>query len=74
MTTITVADLINSAVDAEPSTFKDHFNQLMMDKVYDAVQEKKAQFAKNMFGDQEVKSAEEDATEVTQGENDGQDA
>lgn len=72
MTTIT--DLINSAVDTEPATFKDQFNQLMMNKVYDAVQEKKAQFAKTMFGSQDDEAEEEEATEVTQGEDDGQNA
>ena len=72
--TITINDLINSAVDSEPASFKDQFNQLMMDKVYDAVQEKKAQFAKNMFNSEDDEEQEEESTEVAQGEDNGQDA
>ena len=72
--TITINDLINSAVDSEPASFKDQFNQLMMDKVYDAVQEKKAQFAKNMFNSEDDEEQEEVSTEVAQGEDNGQDA
>lgn len=60
MDNVTVHDLISLSYDQKPIEFQDAFNALIMDKVAQAVDQKKIQVAQNMFSDQ---SASEDYDE-----------
>jgi len=60
----TINDLITSAVESQPVEFGNHFNSLMLGKVYDAVQERRAQIASALFNaSQEEVSDEEQSGE-----------
>jgi len=67
-TSVTSVDLINHAIDNNPTKMGDVFNSLVMQKVADAVATRKQELAQSMFD-----SAEEDDS-VESDEEDQQDA
>jgi len=53
----TVQDLISLAYDQKPIEFGDAFNDLVMDRIALAVQDKKIEVAQRIYGAQEVEDA-----------------
>ena len=53
----TVQDLISLAYDQKPIEFGDAFNDLVMDRIALAVQDKKIEAAQRIYGAQEVEDA-----------------
>lgn len=53
MSDFTIDDMIASAIDKKPETFKDAFNSIMAAKVAAAVEAKKQEVAAQMFNDEE---------------------
>jgi hypothetical protein len=45
-----VSDIIKYAYEGQPSEVQDVFNELMMGRVYDSIQNKKIEVAQNYFG------------------------
>jgi len=45
-----VSDIIKYAYEGQPSKVQDVFNELMMGRVYDSIQNKKIEVAQNYFG------------------------
>ena len=54
----TVQDLISLAYDQKPIEFGDAFNDLIMDRIAVAVQDKKIEAAQRIYGAQEVEDAQ----------------
>ena len=52
MDNVTVKDLISLSYEQKPIEFQDAFNALVMDRVVQAVDQRKLQVAQAMFGDQ----------------------
>lgn len=52
MDNVTVQDLISLSYDQKPIEFQDAFNALVMDRVVQAIDQRKIQVAQTMFGDQ----------------------
>jgi hypothetical protein len=52
MDNVTVKDLISLSYEQKPIEFQDAFNALVMDRVVQAVDQRKIQVAQAMFGDQ----------------------
>ena len=52
MDNATVQDLISLSYDQKPIEFQDAFNKLVMDRVAQAVDQRKIQVAQAMFSDQ----------------------
>ena len=52
MDNVTVQDLISLSYEQKPIDFQDAFNALVMDRVVQAVDQRKLQVAQAMFGDQ----------------------
>lgn len=51
MTNFTIDDMISSAIEQKPETFKDAFSNLMAAKVAQAVEDKKQELAHSYFND-----------------------
>lgn len=60
----TTTDLIGLAIDKNPIDFADTFNQLMMDKAADLLDDYKVNLAKNLYGTPEDESDESDLDDV----------
>lgn len=65
-----VSDLIKYAYEGQPAKVQDVFNELMMGRVYDSIQNKKIEVAQNYFGSnysevdsEEPRDYEEEETE-----------
>ena len=70
-----VNDLLRYAYEGQPSKVQDVFNELMMGKLYDSIQQKKIEVAQNFFGtSNEVDSEEDYSDEQDEEETDGQDS
>ena len=70
-----VSDLLRYAYEGQPSKVQDVFNELMMGKLYDSIQQKKIEVAQNFFGTAtEVDSEEDYSDEQDEEETDGQDS
>ena len=52
MDNVTIQDLISLSYNQKPIDFQDAFNALVMDRVVQAVDQRKIQVAQAMFGDQ----------------------
>ena len=47
-----VSDLVKYAYEGQPSKVQDAFNELMMGRVYDSIQQKKVEVAQQFFSPQ----------------------
>lgn len=45
----TITDLLNASVDQKPHEFQDIFNSILIDRISNAVENKKIEVAHNMF-------------------------
>ena len=72
MSEVTIADLIGNAADQSPEAFRQTFDQLMHDRVVDALDVRKQEVAAKYFN-QSADEEEQDETLET-GDTDGQDA
>jgi len=70
-TTVTTADLVKSALEGNPTKLGDVFNDLAMQRIADAVAQRKQEIAQTMFDPVEDES-DEDVTDE-QDEQDEQD-
>jgi uncharacterized membrane protein len=62
----TVQDLISLAYDQKPIEFNDAFNDLVMDRIAVAVQDKKIEVAQRIYGAQEVEDAQNELDQEEQ--------
>jgi len=70
-----LSDLVRYSYDGQPAKVQDVFNELMMGRMYDAIQQKKVEVAQNFFGQQEADAEEyDDSDQHQEEEDDGQDA
>lgn len=51
-----VSDLIKYAYEGQPAKVQDVFNELMMGRVYDSIQNKKIEVAQSYFGSKDLES------------------
>lgn len=71
MDNVTIQDLISFSYDQKPIEFQDAFNALVMDRVVQAVDQRKIQVAQAMFGDQPASEdfeSEQDQEDTKDGE------
>jgi len=60
----TLKDMIHHAVDEKPLDFQDKFNSMLVDRIADAINNKKIEVAQSMFSSEtESESEEEVSTE-----------
>lgn len=71
MSEVTIADLIGQAAEQQPETFRQTFDQLMHDRVVDALEIRKQEVAANYFN-QEAETDEEEL-EIDDEDDNGQD-
>jgi hypothetical protein len=70
-----IQDLINAAVEQKPTNFSDIFGNLLVDRLSDAVSNKKMELAKSMYGSAaEVESDENDYEDNSEEETYGETA
>ena len=55
-----VSDLVRYAYEGQPAKMQDVFNELMMGRVYDSIQQKKVEVAQRFFGPDEKEEQEDD--------------
>jgi hypothetical protein len=68
-------DLLRYAYEGQPSKVQDVFNELMMGKLYDSIQQKKIEVAQNFFGTAvEADSDEDYSDEQDEEDTDGEDS
>lgn len=48
-----LSDLVRYSYEGQPSKVQDVFNELMMGRMYDAIQQKKVEVAQSFFGQQQ---------------------
>lgn len=63
MSEFTIDDMIASAIEKKPDTFKDAFNDIMAQKVAAAVQSRKEELAQTLFNDSD-ETPEQDSEEI----------
>ena len=57
-------DMITASLEQKPTNFSDSFNNIFMDKLHNAINNKKISYAKSMYGSSEVKDVDlENTTE-----------
>lgn len=49
----TTTDLLGLAIDKNPVDFADTFNQIMMQKAHDALENKRVELAQSIYGEQD---------------------
>jgi len=70
-----LSDLVRYSYDDQPAKVQDVFNELMMGRMYDAIQQKKVDVAQNFFGQQQADAEDyDDSDQHQEEEDDGQDA
>lgn len=75
---VTVSDLVFSAFEQKPADFEAAFNELVVDRIRDAVEQKKIDIAQQMYGYQpepELEPEQEQETEKdldTEGQQDAE--
>jgi len=70
-----LSDLVRYSYDDQPAKVQDVFNELMMGRMYDAIQQKKVDVAQNFFGQQQADAEDyDDSDQYQEEEDDGQDA
>lgn len=74
-TSMNAADLVSSALEKQPVTFRSAFDNVMLDKVYSAIESRKMDLAKSIFNNTapEEEISSEVTVETQSGEVDGQD-
>jgi len=60
MADFTIDDMINSAIESKPETFKDAFSNIMAAKVAQAVEDRKQELASTMFSDEQEEQEDSD--------------
>lgn len=74
-TTTNLSDLIRAAREESPSDFQTAFNDLIQQRVVDAVEAERVTVAQNYFGvEQEVEDQVDDETTVQPEDNNNEDA
>jgi hypothetical protein len=68
MSEFTMNDMLSSVIDKKPESFKDAFNSLMAQKAIDALENKKQDVAKSMFGDFNHDNTEDSEADSSQPE------
>lgn len=69
-----LSDLVRYSYEGQPAKVQDVFNELMMGRMYDAIQQKKVEVAQNFFGQQETGVESEESYDDEEGNEDGQSA
>lgn len=70
-----LSDLVRYSYEGQPAKVQDVFNELMMGRMYDAIQQKKVEVAQNFFGQQQADVEDYEGNNQHQEEDeDGQDA
>ncbi len=65
-----LSDLVRYSYEGQPAKVQDVFNELMMGRMYDAIQQKKVEVAQNFFGQQQA----DDSDQYEEEDEDGQSA
>lgn len=61
--TTSTVDLIRAATEEKPGDFESSFNSIMLDKLRDAVRERKIEVAKNMYNYTPIEDLEDNEVE-----------
>lgn len=69
-----LSDLVRYSYEGQPAKVQDVFNELMMGRMYDAIQQKKVEVAQNFFGQQQADVEDHDTDHHEEEDEDGQDA
>jgi hypothetical protein len=69
-----LSDLVRYSYEGQPAKVQDVFNELMMGRMYDAIQQKKVEVAQNFFGQHEAEVESEEGYDDEEGNEDGQSA
>lgn len=69
-----LSDLVRYSYEGQPAKVQDVFNELMMGRMYDAIQQKKVEVAQNFFGQQQADSQSYDDDQYEEEDEDGQSA
>ena len=70
-----LSDLVRYSYEGQPAKVQDVFNELMMGRMYDAIQQKKVEVAQNFFGQQNADVEDNSSDDQYQEEDeDGQSA
>ena len=70
-----LSDLVRYSYEGQPAKVQDVFNELMMGRMYDAIQQKKVEVAQNFFGQQQADAEEyADSDHHEEEDEDGQSA
>lgn len=69
-----LSDLVRYSYEGQPAKVQDVFNELMMGRMYDAIQQKKVEVAQNFFGQRQADAEDHDADHNEEEDEDGQDA
>lgn len=69
-----LSDLVRYSYEGQPAKVQDVFNELMMGRMYDAIQQKKVEVAQNFFGQNNADQEEIDPDQYEEEDEDGQSA
>ena len=69
-----VSDLVKHAYEDQPAKMQDVFNEIMLNKVYDSIQQKKIEVAQAFFNEPVGDEEDYDDTEYEEEDTDGQDS
>lgn len=67
-----LSDLVRYSYDDQPAKVQDVFNELMMGRMYDAIQQKKVEVAQNFFGQQQADAEDYDTDQYEEEDDDGE--
>lgn len=68
-----VSDLVKYAYEGQPAKMQDVFNELMMGRLYDSIQQKKVEVAQKFFGSNEDADQDTDQDNNIEDKEDTQD-
>lgn len=71
--TLTVSDLMINAIEENPVTFKDTFDQLLHQKIAAELENAKAYVAQNYFGSEESQESDEQQSDKQTEDENGED-
>lgn len=63
-----LSDLVRYSYEGQPAKVQDVFNELMMGRMYDAIQQKKVEVAQNFFGQQQADDSDQHEEEDEDGQ------
>ena len=72
-TTVTTADLVKSALEGNPTKLGDVFNDLAMQRIADAVAQRKQEIAQSMFDPVEDEAEEQEEQDQSEADDSQQD-